>query len=347
MNKQLKKILVWLSGWVDSAVSAYLLKEQGFDVSCGFMINYLDEENPESCPTRADLEEARLVATYLNLPFFTFDYREEYEKRIVEYIYREYETGRTPNPDVFCNNLVKFDLFLEEALNLGFDGIATGHYARKDEAGKLLKWVDPDKDQSYFLSRLSESQIAKAFFPIGHLIKSEVREIAKKAWLPNALRKDSQWLCFIWKVSMKEFLERRIPKKPWNILDVSGKVIGTHEGAFSYTIGQRKGIKVGGGPALFVIAKDVKNNTITVGGEQELALYASECYLVQWVGVTPEYGKEYGAKIRYRQEDQRCEITENVGKFVITFKEPQRAITSWQICVIYDNDFIIGSWIIE
>lgn len=347
MNDHLKKILVGLSGWVDSAVSAYLLKNEGYDVSCGFMINYLDEENPDSCPTKADLEEARRVAEYLELPFFTFDYREEYEKRIVEYIYREYEAGRTPNPDVYCNNLVKFDLFLEEALHLGFDGIATGHYARKDEAWHLLKWVDPNKDQSYFLSRLSESQIAKALFPIGHLPKPEVREIAEKAWLPNALRKDSQWLCFIWKVSMKEFLERRIPKKPWNILDVMGKVIWIHEWAFSYTIGQRKGIKVGWGPALFVIAKDVKNNTITVGNEQELALYASECNLVEWVGALPDSKTLYGAKIRYRQEDQACTLAQNSGVLNVTFKEPQRAISSWQICVIYDGDTVVGSWVIE
>lgn len=156
------------------------------------MINYLDEENPGNCPTKVDLEEARKVAEYLELPFYTFDYREEYEKRIVEYIYREYEAGRTPNPDVFCNNLVKFDLFLEEALALGFDGIATGHYAQKNETGNLLKGLDPNKDQSYFLSRLSPFQISKALFPIGHLLKPEVREIAKAAGLPNAERKDSQ-----------------------------------------------------------------------------------------------------------------------------------------------------------
>ncbi len=290
------------------------------------MINYLDEEHPESCPTKADLEEARRVAEYLGLPFYTFDYREEYEKRIVEYIYREYELGRTPNPDVFCNNLVKFDLFLEEALSLGFDGIATGHYARREATSekwkvkseksdmntfelwalsfKLMKGIDPSKDQSYFLSRLSPFQLSKAIFPIGHLLKSEVREIARKAELPNAERKDSQGLCFIGKVSMKEFLERRIEKEEGDILNTSGKVVGKHEWAFSYTIGQRKGIKVGGWPALFVIAKDTVKNTITVGTEDELELYSKVCHLTDWVGLIPEIMRTYGAKIRYRQEDQ-------------------------------------------
>jgi len=255
VHSPIKKILVGLSGGVDSAVAAFLLQKQGYEVSCGFMINYLEEDNP-ACTTRADMEMAKKVADFLGLPFFTFDYREEYEERIVEYIYREYAAGRTPNPDVFCNNLVKFDLFLEEALELGYDRVATGHYARIEAAlydappdtearYHLLKAVDPHKDQSYFLSRLSPFQLAKAIFPIGHLMKSEVREIAKKAQLPNADRKDSQGLCFIGKVPMREFLARKIPKKTGNILDTSGNILGEHEGAFAYTIGQRKGIKIG------------------------------------------------------------------------------------------------------
>ena len=353
------KILVWLSWWVDSAVSAYLLKEAGHEVACGFMINYLDEENPSACPTLADLEEAKRVAEYLKLPLYTFDYRDEYEKRIVEYIYSEYKAGRTPNPDVYCNNLVKFDLFLEEALSLGYDAIATGHYALIEASWRLLKWVDPSKDQSYFLSRLSKDQLSRALFPIGHLMKSEVREIARNAWLPNAERKDSQWLCFIGKVSMKEFLEKRIPKKPGNILDTSGKVIGEHEWAYSYTIGQRKGIKVGWWPALFVIEKDIKNNTITVGDESELRLYGNECALTDWIGAIPEAWKKYGAKIRYRQEDQEVmvngewwmvnEVSQVIPQFTIynlQFTIAQRAITPGQICVVYDGDVVVGSGVI-
>lgn len=340
----MKKILVWLSGGVDSAVSAHLLKKQGFDVACGFMINYLEEDN-STCTTRIDLEEARKVAQYLQLPFYTFDYREEYEKRIIDYIYSEYEKGRTPNPDVFCNNLVKFDVFLEEAIGLGFDGIATGHYAQIIDS-KLHKGVDPNKDQSYFLSRLSKFQIDHAQFPIGHLLKSEVRSIALDAWLPNANRKDSQWLCFIGKVSMKEFLERRFPKTPGDILDISGTVIGRHEWAFSYTIWQRRGIAIGGGPALVVLKKDTKNNTITVWTEEELSLFSQECMLSDWIGDDFELWKVYWAKIRYRQIDQEVTIKKWDSNIEVSFSNPQRAVASGQICVIYEGDRVIGSGVI-
>lgn len=349
MQKKLK-ILVWLSGGVDSAVSAYLLKKAGHEVHCGFMINYLDEEN-ENCTTKIDLAEAKKVAEFLELPFFTFDYREEYEERIIKYIYSEYEAGRTPNPDVFCNNLVKFDLFLEEAIELGYDKIATWHYARiLEENWKnfLLKWKDSNKDQSYFLSRLSDFQLSKAIFPIWDLEKSEVREIAKNANLPNANRKDSQWLCFIGKVSMKEFLEKKLEKKPGKILNLSGKIIGEHEWAFSYTIGQRKWIKIGGWAALFVIAKDTKNNTITVWKAEDLALFSKKCEIFDYVWHEIENSKKYNAKIRYRQEDQECEITKISEKnFGINFTQPQRAIASGQICAIYDWEKVIWSWIIK
>lgn len=258
------RILVGLSGGVDSAVTALLLREAGHDVSCAFMINYLTED--DSCPTRVDMAEARKVAEFLGLPFHTFDFIEEYERRIVEYIYREYGLGRTPNPDVFCNNLVKFDLFLSEALSYGFDAIATGHYARVGNSGKvmLLKGADPLKDQSYFLSRLSSSQIEKALFPIGHLHKSEVRQIAKEAALPNAERKDSQGLCFIGKVPMSTFLSQRLKANEGDIVDTSGKKLGTHRGLWRYTIGQRRDIRIGGGPSLFVVAKDISSNTLVV-----------------------------------------------------------------------------------
>lgn len=239
------KILVGLSGGVDSAVSALLLKEAGHEVHAGFMVNYRTDD--EHCTTKTDLAEAERVADFLKIPFSTFDFVQEYEDRIIKTIYDGYVRGVTPNPDVLCNNLVKFDLFLEEALSYGFDAIATGHYARTVEREgriRLLKGLDPEKDQSYFLSRLSEGQLSKAVFPIGHLAKTEVRRIARTSGLPNAERKDSQGLCFIGKVPMREFLRSRIPERKGDIVDTSGKKVGEHPGAWFYTVGQRRDLRV-------------------------------------------------------------------------------------------------------
>ena len=347
------RILVWISWWVDSAVSAGLLIEQWHEVVGGFMINYIADE--WDCPTETDLIEAKKVAEHLGIELYTFDYREEYERRIISYIYSEYEKWRTPNPDVFCNNLIKFDIFMEEALSLWFDAIATGHYAQvKNINGEALleKWIDPEKDQSYFLSRLTEHQRSHAIFPIGHLKKSEVRVIAERMNLPNAKRKDSQGLCFIGKVSMKEFLEKRIEKKPGDILDMTGKIIGKHDGAFSYTIGQRKWIGVGWWPARFVVAKDVQNNTITVGWEGDINLYQDRLIATEWIWATrypptPPYSGK--CKIRYRQEDQDVIITElDNNRVHVSFAVPQRAITSGQICTLYSPEgFLLWSGIIE
>lgn len=222
---------------MDSAVSAYLLKEAGFDVHAGFMVNF--ESEGENCTTRVDLAETEKVARYLEIPLHTFDFVTEYEERIVQRIYEGYEKGLTPNPDVLCNNLIKFDLFLEEALSYGFDAIATGHYARVDRndgIARLLKGIDPLKDQTYFLSRLKREQLEKAYFPVGGILKSEVREIARRAGLPNAERKDSQGLCFIGKVPMREFLRERLKEKTGDIVDVSGNKLGEHRGAWFYTV---------------------------------------------------------------------------------------------------------------
>ncbi len=314
-----KKILVWLSGGVDSAVSAYLLKEQGYDVSGGFMINYLTED--ESCPTRTDMAVAKEVAEYLQIPFFTFDFIEEYEQKVLKYIFEGYKKWLTPNPDVFCNTWVKFDLFREEALSYGFDAVATGHYAQikiqntKDkihsERISLLRWIDPDKDQSYFLAALSREQLQQAVFPIGNLPKSEVREIARKAWLPNAERKDSQGLCFVWKVNFGDFLKAHIPAKKGPIIDTAGNILGEHDGAFQYTIWQRKGIGVGGGPALYVVEKNVETNTLIVWQEDDPRLLSTTCIVweLNWLKdialpITCE------AQIRYRQAPQKCSLAE-------------------------------------
>lgn len=353
-----KKVLVWLSGGVDSAVSAYLLKEQGYDVSAGFMINYLTED--DSCPTRTDMAIAKEVAEYLEIPFFTFDFIEEYEKKVLNYIFEGYKKWLTPNPDVFCNTWIKFDLFREEALSYGFDMVATGHYARietewavNDEQWmlhrKLLRWIDSDKDQSYFLAALSREQLKQAVFPIGNLPKSEVRNIARKAWLPNAERKDSQGLCFVGKVDFAEFLKSHIPAQKWPIIDTTGKILGEHDGAFQYTIGQRKGIGVGGGPALYVVEKNVETNTLTVWHEDDPRLLSATCTVweLNWLeDITLPLNCE--AQIRYRQTPQKCsiKISNSSDMAGVSFDTPQRAITPGQVCVFYDGDTVLGSGII-
>lgn len=344
-----KKVLVWLSGGVDSAVSAYLLKEQGYEVSAGFMINYLTED--DSCPTRVDMAVAREVAEYLEIPFFTFDFIAEYEKKVLQYIYEWYKKGLTPNPDVFCNTWIKFDFFRQEALSYGYDAVATWHYAQihtlSDGQRELLRWVDPEKDQSYFLSALSREQLSQALFPIGGLHKSAVRDIARKAGLPNAERKDSQGLCFVGKVDFSSFLKASIPPVKGTIQDVAGNILGEHDGAFQYTIGQRKGIGVGGWPALYVLEKDVIKNTVIVGEENDERLFRTTCTVsdINWLDDV-SFPLECEAQIRYRQKPQRCRVEEQNGLILVTFDEPQRAITPGQVCAFYDGDRVLGSGII-
>lgn len=354
-----KKILVGLSGWVDSAVAAYLLKQQWHDITAGFMINYMAPEG-EVCPTREDIKVAKQVAEYLDIPFFTFDYRDEYKQKVLNYMYKGYKKGITPNPDIMCNSEIKFKVFLDEALELGFDAVATGHYARiVEERGfsKLLKWVDSNKDQSYFLAGLSQDQLSKAIFPIWHLEKSQVREIAIKAGLPNAQRKESQGICFIGKVDIKQFLQKKIPNSIWEVYDTSGKLLWTHKWVFYYTIGQRKGLEIWGMPEpIFVVNKDIKNNRLIVGYGKDDELFSDtleidELHLLSGqvqdlpLHVTGSY--KTAAKIRYRQADQNCEISENeTGWYTVKFETPQRAIASGQIIAFYYGDELWGSGVI-
>ena len=358
-----KKILVWLSGGVDSAVAAYLLKEQGYDVTAGFMINYLAPEG-EVCPTREDIEVAKEVAAYLQISFFTFDYRDEYEEKVLNYMYEGYKKWITPNPDIMCNSEIKFRVFLDEALELGFDAVATGHYARIVESAlewdrshgyKLLKWVDTNKDQSYFLAWLSQEQLSKALFPIGHLQKLEVREIARKAGLPNAERKESQGICFVGKVDMKDFLQKKIPNSQGDIVDIHWKTLGKHKGIFYYTIGQRKGLEIGGLPEpIFVMKKDIKNNRLIVGYGKDEELFSDTLYIdeLHFLADTKILPKKCSAKIRYRQIDQACEIRDRShenglpGRYEIKFETSQRAIAAGQIIALYDGDELWGSGII-
>ncbi len=354
-----KRILVWLSGWVDSAVTAYLLLQQGYEVTAGFMINYITD-SPD-CTTKADLEEAKKVATFLGIKLYTFDFQKEYEASVVQYIINGYKSWITPNPDVLCNSDVKFRLFLDEARAMGFDAIATGHYARvtySQWAYHLLKWVDPEKDQSYFLSRLNQEQLSSAIFPLGWMVKSEVRKIAREAGLPNAARKDSQGICFIGKVEMREFLKSQIEPKEGNIVNMEWKILGTHQGARGYTIWQRQGLGIAHSEPLFVIKKDVVSNTLIVGTESEADLYSKELAAIdrRRIGVAPALPLAANAKIRYRQADQACEVaalqddstnSSSTSAMRISFSDPQRAVASGQIVAVYQGDELLGSWLIQ
>ena len=370
----MKKILVWLSGWVDSAVSAYLLKKQWYNVTAWFMINYLAPEW-EYCPTKEDLEIAKQVAKFLDIQFFTFDFRDDYEKKVLNYMYEGYKKWITPNPDIMCNSEVKFRVFLDEALEAWFDMVATGHYANieKTEIGQpqgiaptenvgvnlcvhpnkhlyhLKKWVDETKDQSYFLAWLNQFQLSKALFPIWNLEKSEVRKIALEAGLPNAKRKDSQWICFVWKVDMSKFLEKKINPKPWNIVNTSGEILWKHNWVYYYTIGQRKGLDIWGlKEPVFVIKKDIERNELIVWTDSDIELYWDELIMNNINVVSEEKEWNLKAKIRYRQKDQDC-VVEKIGEweYRVKFKEKQRAIASGQICAIYDGDELIMSWVIN
>lgn len=350
----IQKILVWLSGWVDSAVTAYLLKKQGYDVTAGFMINYLAPEG-EFCPTLGDLEEAKKVAKHIGIPFFTFDFRKEYENKVLNYMYAWYQKGITPNPDIMCNSEVKFKVFLDEALELGFDAVATGHYARISTDTQwvfhLLKWIDNNKDQSYFLAGLSQFQLSKSMFPIGHLEKPEVRKIAHAAGLPNANRKDSQWICFVWKVNMSDFLEKKIKPKTWKVLDTSGNILWNHKGVFYYTIWQRKGLDIWGqAEPIFIVRKDIEKNEIIVWTEKDLALYNDVLFVTQWNYLAKQdmnFPLEAKCKIRYRQADQDCIIHKVDGGYEVKFTQNQRAIAAGQICAIYIWEELVMSGVIQ
>ena len=361
----MKRILVGLSWWVDSAVAAYLLLQQGYDVTAGFMINYTT--NDEHCTTKEDLSEAQRVASYLGIKLYTFDFQTEYHERIVRYIIDSYKNWLTPNPDVLCNSEIKFKLFLDEWIALWFDGVATGHYARilsdhkdantplsiENTRYKLLKWVDANKDQSYFLAGLNQEQLSKSLFPLGDLTKPQVREIAKEAGLPNADRKDSQGICFIGKVPMKTFLQQYIPTQTWHILNTAWQIIGEHDWAWWYTIGQRRWIGFAWKEPLFVIKKDIKENTITLGTSEEADLYNQDILVSHWHRIGEEYWLPFHghAKIRYRQDDKKMILdaeTASDDKSLLHahFIESQRAVASGQILVAYNGDEVIWSGII-
>jgi len=396
-----KRVVLGLSGGVDSSVAAYILKQQGYDVVALFMKNWHDGSvtlNNE-CPWVEDSNDALLVSEKLGIPFQTIDLSIPYRERIINYMFNEYKNGRTPNPDILCNRDIKFDIFLNTALNLGADYVATGHYCRTDfiqkDSGlifRLLAGKDKNKDQSYFLCQLNQYQLSKALFPIGGMYKSEVRKLAKALYLITAEKKDSQGLCFIGKISLPKFLQQKLHTKTGNIIEIPadspiylnsdgtnsevnndgnvnsiiqpyvyspsfGKVIGTHQGAHFYTIGQRKGLNVGGTKKpLFIIGTDIENNIIYSGqGEDHPGLFRKGLFVkkgdLHWIredlSLKPGDSMNVQARIRYRQPLEKAIIKMDPDKIYVIFDRSQRGITPGQFVAWYTGDEVIGSGIIN
>jgi len=353
------RVVVGMSGGVDSSVTAWLLKEQGWEVIGLFMKNWEDDDDGEYCSTRQDLIDAASAADVIGVELEAVNFSAEYKDRVFAEFLREYSAGRTPNPDVLCNAEIKFRAFLDHAVSMGAQRIATGHYARVREADgrrELLRGVDPGKDQSYFLHRLTQAQLSRSMFPIGHLHKREVREIARRIGLPNAAKKDSTGICFIGERPFREFLNRYLPTKPGPIVTDAGRVIGEHVGLSFYTLGQRKGIGIGGtregsGEPWFVARKEIERNAlIVVQGHDHPWLLAGrlEAYSASWIaGEAPVDDGRLGAKTRYRQSDARCSFEPlGAGRFGLRFDSPQWAVTPGQSAVLYRDEVCLGGGII-
>ncbi|NND77118.1 MAG: tRNA 2-thiouridine(34) synthase MnmA [Flavobacteriales bacterium] len=388
-----KRVVIGLSGGVDSSVAAHLLIEQGYEVIAVFMRNWHDESViiDTQCPWIEDSNDAMMVAEKLNIPFQVLDLSIDYKDRIVDYMFKEYENGRTPNPDILCNREIKYDIFLREAMYLKADYIATGHYCRKDEIKKdgktiyrLLAGKDNSKDQSYFLCQLNQEQLSKALFPIGELEKSEVRKIAKDLDLVTAEKRDSQGLCFIGKVKLPVFLQQQLAPKKGKIISISqdfegykngsaknkkeevkeliythgdGEILGEHDGAHYFTVGQRKGLAVGGSKEpLFVLQTDVKENIIYVGeGTEHPGLYRKGLWIneseVHWIRedlkMAEEEERKYMCRIRYRQPLEAATLHQNSEGIYMIFDDPQRGIAKGQFAAWYDGEELIGSGVIS
>ena len=389
-----KRVVVGLSGGVDSSVAAYLLKEEGYEVIGMFMKNWHDDSVTISneCPWLDDSNDAMIVAQHLGIPFQAIDLSKEYKERIVDYMFGEYQRGRTPNPDILCNREIKFDVFLEAALKLGADYVATGHYCRKGEIinkekiqYRLLAGKDPNKDQSYFLCQLTQHQLSKALFPIGELLKPEVRAIAKKAGLATAEKKDSQGLCFVGKVHLPDFLQQRLEPKKGKVIEVPsssdvfkngfddndllhltqsydlrpelGEVVGEHNGAHYYTIGQRRGLNIGGyEKPLFVIGTDTEKNVIYTGsGDNHPGLYRSGLFVPNaeehWIREDLKLSvgevRNFSVRIRYRQPLENCTLHKKENGLYLIFENPQRGVAPGQFAAWYDGEELIGSGVIS
>ncbi|MBF8262690.1 MAG: tRNA-specific 2-thiouridylase mnmA [Parachlamydiales bacterium] len=349
------KIVVGMSGGVDSSVSAYLLKQQGHDVTGFFMKNWEEADVQGVCMSTRDYEDVSAVCSQIGIPYYSVNFVKEYREAVFEKFLDDCKAGLTPNPDVLCNREIKFKVFMNKAMEFGADFLATGHYCRTqvyNDKTCLLKGTDPNKDQSYFLHAVNQSALAKTLFPIGHLLKSQVRAIAREASLATSEKKDSTGLCFIGERNFKQFLSQFIGFQSGPLLTLDGRIVGQHDGYAYYTIGQRKGIGLGGeGEAWFVVGKDPARNAVYVErGEKHPALYFDELIAQEltWINEPPSLPHRCFAKIRYRQKDVPCEILLNDDTTLrIAFNDPQRAVTPGQSIVFYDGDITLGGGVIR
>ncbi|ESU30728.1 thiouridylase [Bacillus sp. 17376] len=350
------RVVVGMSGGVDSSVAALILKEQGYDVIGIFMKNWDDTDENGVCTATEDYEDVIRVCNQIGIPYYAVNFEKQYWDKVFTYFLDEYKAGRTPNPDVMCNKEIKFKAFLEHAMNLGADYLATGHYARvenRDGERKMLRGLDENKDQTYFLNQLSQDQIEKVLFPIGNLEKSRVRELAKEANLATATKKDSTGICFIGERNFKEFLGNYLPAHPGNMETMNGEVKGKHDGLMYYTIGQRQGLGIGGsGEPWFVVGKDLERNVLLVeqGFHNEL-LYSDSITAVNVSFVSDKENPktfECTAKFRYRQPDNAVTVElQDDGTAKVLFKEPIRAVTPGQAVVFYDGEECLGGGTID
>jgi len=345
-----KKVYVGMSGGVDSSLTAALLKEQGYEVTGVYMKNWSQDLPGMVCPWKEDYQDAKRVTVQLGIPFKMYDFETEYRQKVVDYMVREYQAGRTPNPDVMCNQEVKFKLFLETCLSDGADLIATGHYARV-ENGQLHTAANTEKDQTYFLYRVSEDALRRSLMPIGDFAtKDEVRARAKELGLATAAKKDSQGICFVGKVGIKDFLLHELGRQPHGrILDQHGKDIGEHDGAIFYTIGQRHGLDVGGGLPYYVTGKDMAKNEVYVTtdlNDEKLWKRRLQLAGLHWIGPAPETGKTYQVRTRYRAPLVACTLDIDGADATVELAEEVRAITPGQSAVIYDGEHVLGGGIV-
>ncbi|MDF2461610.1 MAG: transposon TnsE [Candidatus Saccharibacteria bacterium] len=340
----MKTVYVGLSGGVDSSVSAALLKQQGYSVVGVYMKNWTQDVAGVACPWKQDLADARAAAATLDIPFKVFDFQAEYKQHVVDVMVSEYQAGRTPNPDVMCNQEIKFNLFLRTALADGADYIATGHYAGT-HTGHLLRAKDADKDQTYFLYRVSSDALSRTIFPLAKLTKPEVRRLAAEFNLPTATKPDSQGICFVGEVGIREFLRQYVAAEPGPVLTTAGATVGTHQGALFYTHGQRHGLGIGGGKPFYVTGKDVATNTVFVTDDPaDLELESDTFRLEQlhWIDSAPAPDRTYQCRTRHRADLIDC----RVDGATVTLDHPERAVTPGQSAVIYDGDTVLGGGII-